>query len=61
MKFNTGLNTEAILVDEHSLQKAIAAWTESQDDLGGGLDDLDSEEFDDLDVAAVDEDDRGRR
>jgi type IV pilus assembly protein PilB len=58
MKFNTGLNTEAILVDEHSLQKAIAAWTESQDDLGGGLDDLDSDEFDDLDVAAVDEDDR---
>ena len=26
MKFHTGLNTEAILVDENSLQKAIAQW-----------------------------------
>jgi type IV pilus assembly protein PilB len=56
MKFHTGLNTEAILVDEKSLQKAIAEWSEAQDDIGGGLDDLDSDEFDDIDVSAVDRD-----
>ncbi|MEM6302837.1 MAG: type IV-A pilus assembly ATPase PilB, partial [Pseudomonadota bacterium] len=59
IKFHTGLNTEGILVDEKSLQKAISEWSEAQDDIGGGLDDLDSEEFDDIDVAAVDEDSTG--
>ncbi|GAB5414766.1 MAG: type IV-A pilus assembly ATPase PilB [Congregibacter sp.] len=56
IKFHTGLNTEAILVDELSLQKAIAQWSDAQDDISGGLDDLDSAELDDIDVAAVDED-----
>jgi type IV pilus assembly protein PilB len=56
MKFHTGLNTEAILVDESDLQRAIAAWSEDQDDIAGGLDDLESDEFDDIDVSAVDED-----
>lgn len=55
IKFHTGLNTEAILVDEKSLQKAIADWAEAQDDIGGGLDDLESAELDDIDVTAVDE------
>ncbi|MEM1141576.1 MAG: type IV-A pilus assembly ATPase PilB [Pseudomonadota bacterium] len=55
IKFHTGLNTEGILVDEKSLQTAISQWAEEQDDLGGGLDDLDSAEFDDIDVAAVEE------
>ncbi|MEO1080532.1 MAG: type IV-A pilus assembly ATPase PilB [Pseudomonadota bacterium] len=55
IKFHTGLSTEAILVDEHSLQKAISHWTEAQDDLEGGLDDLESAELDDIDVGAVDE------
>ncbi|MEO0435789.1 MAG: type IV-A pilus assembly ATPase PilB [Pseudomonadota bacterium] len=59
IKFHTGLNTEGILVDEKSLQKAISEWSEAQDDISGGLDDLDSEEFDDIDVAAVDEDSTG--
>jgi type IV pilus assembly protein PilB len=56
MKFHTGLNTEAILVDERDLQRAIAAWSEDQDDIAGGLEDLESDEFDDIDVSAVDED-----
>ncbi|MFK7829198.1 MAG: type IV-A pilus assembly ATPase PilB [Congregibacter sp.] len=56
IKFHTGLNTEAILVDETWLQKAISEWSEAQDDIGGGLDDLESSELDDIDVAAVDED-----
>lgn len=56
IKFHTGLNTEAILVDENELQKAISGWVDAQDDIGGGLDDLESSEFDDIDVAAVEED-----
>ena len=53
IKFHTGFNTEAILVDEHSLQKAIANWTEAQDDIGGQLDDLEGVEFDEFDGADV--------
>lgn len=53
IKFHTGFNTEAILVDEHSLQKAIANWTEAQDDIGGQLDDLEGAEFDEFDGADV--------
>ena len=56
IKFHTGLNTEAILVDENELQKAISQWVEAQDDIGGGLDDLESSELDDIDVSAVEED-----
>jgi type IV pilus assembly protein PilB len=59
IKFHTGLNTEAILVDESSLQRAISDWVEGEDDIGGGLDDLESAELDDIDVAAVDEDGAG--
>ena len=40
MKFHTGLNTEAILVDEADLQRAIAEWGEADEELGDGLDDL---------------------
>jgi type IV pilus assembly protein PilB len=36
IKFHTGLNTEAILVDESSLQRAITPGTEGEDDIGGG-------------------------
>ena len=60
IKFHTGLNTEAILVDEKSLQKAIAEWTDAQDDMSGGLDDLESDEFDEIDIGAVDNDEIGR-
>jgi type IV pilus assembly protein PilB len=56
IKFHTGLSTEAILVDENSLQKAISGWTDAQDDIGGGLEDLESSDLDDIDVGAVDED-----
>ena len=56
MKFHTGLNTEAILVDEAQLQRAISEWVEGQDTLGDGLDDLEAGELDDIDVASVDED-----
>lgn len=52
LKFHTGLSTEAILVDETTLQRAIAKWTEAQDDIGGGLEGLESEDLDDIDVEA---------
>lgn len=55
MKFHTGLNTEAILVDEADLQRAIADWGEAQEELGDGLDDLESGDLDDIDVSSVDE------
>ena len=55
IKFHTGLNTEAILVDEHSLQRAISSWTDAQDNISGGLADLESGELDDIDVGGVDE------
>jgi type IV pilus assembly protein PilB len=58
IKFHTGLNTEAILVDESSLQRAINDWSEGQDDIAGGLDDLESAELDDIDVGCRR---RGRR
>lgn len=55
IKFHTGLNTEAILVDEKSLQRALNDWAEVRDDFSGGLDELDSESLDDIDVSGVDE------
>ncbi|MEE4277043.1 MAG: type IV-A pilus assembly ATPase PilB [Halieaceae bacterium] len=55
IKFHTGMSTEAILVDENSLQAAINKWTDAQDDIGGGLDSLESGELDDIDVGAVEE------
>ena len=55
MKFHTGLNTEAILVDEADLQRAIAEWGEADEELGDGLDDLESGDLDDIDVSAVDD------
>ena len=54
IKFHTGLNTEGILVDETFLQQAINDWFEGQDNIAGGLEDLESAELDDIDVSAVD-------
>ncbi|MEP0203464.1 MAG: type IV-A pilus assembly ATPase PilB [Halioglobus sp.] len=56
IKFHTGINTDAILVEETALSRVIKSWLESQDSLGDGLDDLDSGDLDDIDVSAVDPD-----
>ena len=56
IKFHTGINTDAVLVDEKSLSTAIAKFVESQDEPLGGLGDLDEAGLDDLDIEAVDED-----
>ena len=59
IKFHTGLNTDAVLVEENSLTAAITEWAESQDTLGAGFDDLDDSSLEDLDVEAVDHDGGG--
>ena len=56
IKFHTGINTDAVLVDEKSLSEAIGKFVESQDEPLGGLGDLDEAGLDDLDIEAVDED-----
>ncbi|GGY76156.1 type IV-A pilus assembly ATPase PilB [Marinobacter zhanjiangensis] len=43
IKFNTGLSTDAILVDDAALRVAIDKYLESQDDSMGNLDDADLE------------------
>jgi type IV pilus assembly protein PilB len=55
IKFHTGINTDAVLVEEKALSEAIHTWIESQDTIGGGLDDLDDSGLDDLDVEMVDD------
>jgi len=56
IKFHTGINTDAVLVEESALATAINEWAEDQDSIGGGFDDLDDSSLEDLDVEAVDED-----
>lgn len=43
IKFNTGLSTDAILVDDATLRSTIDKYLESQDDSMGDLDDADLE------------------
>jgi type IV pilus assembly protein PilB len=50
IKFHTGINTDAILVEESALGKALAKWSESQDSLTDGLDGLDASDLDDVDI-----------
>jgi type IV pilus assembly protein PilB len=58
-KFNTGLNTEAVIVDVIKLSETIQAVLEgAESDVGTGLDDLD-DGLEDLDIEAVDEDGGG--
>ncbi|MEP5764430.1 MAG: type IV-A pilus assembly ATPase PilB [Halieaceae bacterium] len=56
IKFHTGINTDAVLIEEAALATAIAEWADAQDSLSGGFDDLDDASLEDLDVEAVDED-----
>ena len=51
IKFHTGVNTDAILVEERSLNTVITEWTESQDNLSEGLGDLESEDFENIDIS----------
>jgi len=55
IKFHTGINTEPIIVDETSLQRAIAEWVEGQDTLSEGLEDLEAGELDNIDVGGTED------
>src|SRR6056297_1033818 len=52
IKFHTGINTDAVLVEELALGQALAAWAESQDSLATGLDDLDASDLDDVELTS---------
>ena len=54
IKFHTGINTEAILVEEDKLATVIDQFLNRQDDTALG--DLDNDELDDVDLEAFDED-----
>ncbi|RLU00410.1 type IV-A pilus assembly ATPase PilB [Ketobacter sp.] len=56
IKFNTGLSTEAIIVDEDKLDGAIDRYLESSD---SGFSDLGDADLDDLDIEAGGDDDKG--
>ncbi len=58
IKFHTGINTDAVLVDEALLSDAISKYIEANDEPLGGFDDLE-DGLDDLDIEAVDEDGGG--
>ncbi|GAA5523914.1 hypothetical protein Maes01_00463 [Microbulbifer aestuariivivens] len=50
INFNTGLNTDAVLVEADKLAKAIESYISNSSDMDGGLDGMDDEELDALDV-----------
>ncbi|MBN7795393.1 type IV-A pilus assembly ATPase PilB [Parahaliea mediterranea] len=58
IKFHTGINTDAILIEEKALTKAIAAWVEAADDLAGGLEDIESEDLENIDVSEGEKNDQ---
>jgi type IV pilus assembly protein PilB len=55
IKFHTGINTDAILVEERALGKALTKWVESQESLADGLDGLDASDLDDVDISSAGE------
>ena len=56
IQFHTGINTDAVLVEEPALTGAIREWVQAEDGIGDGLGDLDESSLEEIDVEAVDED-----
>ncbi len=50
IKFHTGINTDAVLVEERALSKVIAEWVETHESLAEGLGDLGNEDFENIDI-----------
>jgi len=50
INFNTGLNTDAVLVEADKLAKAVESYLSDSGDMGAGLEGMDDEELDALDV-----------
>lgn len=55
IKFNTGLNTDAVLVEADKLATAIEKFLTAQESLNDALGGIDDTELDNLDIQAVDE------
>ncbi len=51
IKFHTGINTDAVLVEETALAKAITKWVDEQDDLADSLEGIDIEGLDDVETS----------
>ena len=52
IKFHTGINTDAVLVEESALSRALHKWTEAQESLTDGLEGLDASDLDGIDISA---------
>ena len=52
IKFHTGINTDAVLLEERALSKMIEVWVDAQDSLNDGLEDLDAEDLDGIDISS---------
>ena len=64
IKFHTGINTDAVLVEEGALAAAIQKYLDANEDSMGSLGELDEAGLEDLDIESVDEnarDDDARR
>ncbi|WP_444915760.1 type IV-A pilus assembly ATPase PilB [Microbulbifer sp. TRSA007] len=48
--FNTGLNTDPVLVEAEKLAKAIESYLSQSDDMGAGLEGIDDEDLEALDI-----------
>ena len=55
IKFHTGINTDAVLVEEKALNTALEKWLEAQDAISDSFDQLDNTDFDDIDITTGDE------
>jgi len=56
INFNTGLNTDPVLVEADKLAKAIDNYLSDSGDMGAGLEGMDDEELDSLDVGGNEKD-----
>ena len=52
IKFHTGINTDAVLLEERALTKMINTWVDTQDTLADGLDDIESADLEGIDVSS---------
>jgi type IV pilus assembly protein PilB len=60
VRFQTGASVETVLVEHDKLEAAIDKFLNTQDeDIGDALDTMDDVHLDDLDIEAIDDDDKG--
>ncbi|RLQ23743.1 type IV-A pilus assembly ATPase PilB [Seongchinamella sediminis] len=55
-KFNTGISTDAVLLEERALTKMINTWVDTQDSLSDGLDDIEAADLEGIDVSSGESD-----